>query len=170
MNIYATSIIHTTPTTSLSILLLLNAVGVPGRIIPALLADRFLGPLNTFIILCLTGSLLVLLWLTVRTFSALIVFAVIYGMVNSGVQGISLGSMSSLTKDLSKMGTRVGMVLSVIAFANFSGAPIAGALIDGYGGQFTGFCIFGGTAMAFGVCILMCARCAESGWVWRRKM
>lgn len=90
--------------------------------------------------------------------------------MNAGVQAIFLGSVSSLTKDLSKMGTRVGMVLSVASFACFTGGPIAGALIDRMGEGFVGVCIFGGICMTAGSLILVGARVAETGWTWRRKL
>jgi MFS family permease len=90
--------------------------------------------------------------------------------MNAGIQAIFLGSVSSLTKDLTKMGTRVGMVLSVVSLACFTGGPIAGALIDRLGGKFVGVCIFGGTSMSIGSVILVGARVAETGWLWRRKV
>ncbi|KAE8448634.1 hypothetical protein EG329_009059 [Mollisiaceae sp. DMI_Dod_QoI] len=170
INVFATSIIHTTSSTSLTILLIFNAVGIPGRIIPALLADSLIGPLNTFVLLCIICAFLIYVWLAVFSFSGLVAFAIIYGFMNAGVQGIFLGSVSSLTKDLKKMGTRVGMVLSVVSFACFTGAPIAGALIDRMGGEFVGVCIFGGTCMTVGSLILVGARAAETGWNWKRKV
>lgn len=148
----------------------MNSVGLPGRVLPALVADYFLGPLNTLVILVFLCSSLTYAWIGVSTFSGLVVFVIIYGLINAGVQGIFLSSLSSLTTDLSKMGTRMGMVLTILAFSTLTGAPIAGALIDRAGGRFLGMQIFGGTVMLVGLAILVCARAAQTGWLLRRRM
>ncbi|KAF4508861.1 hypothetical protein G6O67_005192 [Ophiocordyceps sinensis] len=46
---YVLDILDGTQSTSLTMLLVMNAVGIPGRLVPALLADRYFGAVNVFI-------------------------------------------------------------------------------------------------------------------------
>jgi hypothetical protein len=68
------------------------------------------------------------------------------------------------------MGSRVGMILTILAFCTLTGAPIAGALIDAEGGSFLAVQVFGGTSMLLGTVILIMARAAKSGWVVMKKI
>lgn len=68
------------------------------------------------------------------------------------------------------MGSRVGIILTILAFCTLTGAPIAGALIDAEGGSFLAVQLFGGTSMLLGTAILIAARAAKSGWVLMKKM
>lgn len=81
-----------------------------------------------------------------------------------------MGSMTSLTKDLSKIGTRVGMALSILAFAALCGPPVAGRLIDIHGGNFLYAQMFGGTVTVVGSAFLVAARVSATGWVLKRRM
>jgi len=170
INIYATNIIHVSSSSSLTILLIFNIVGYPGRIIPALLADYYLGPLNTLLLLSSGCVILNYVWIAISSYGSLIAFSIIYGLFNGGVQGLFLSALSSLTTDLSKMGTRIGMILPILAFCTLTGAPIAGALIDAEGGSFLAMQLFGGTTMLLGTGILVAARAAKTGWVLVKRM
>jgi len=145
-------------------------VGLPGRILPAILADAYLGPINTLIPLAFVCGILLYAWAGVTTMNSLIAFAIVFGLVNAGVQGIMMGSITSLTKDLSKIGTRVGMALSILAFAALCGPPIAGRLIDVHGGNFLYTQMFGGTVTVVGSVFLVAARLSETGLELRRRM
>jgi MCP family monocarboxylic acid transporter-like MFS transporter 3 len=81
-----------------------------------------------------------------------------------------MGSVTSLTKDLSKIGTRIGMAMTILAFAALGGPPIAGKLIDINGGSFLYTQIFGGTMTFAGVGLLCGARISETGWLLKKRM
>lgn len=81
-----------------------------------------------------------------------------------------MGSVTSLTKDLSKIGTRVGMAMSILAFAALGGPPIAGKLIDINDGRFLYTQIFGGVATFTGFGLLVGARISETGWLLKKRM
>lgn len=153
-----------------TILLVMNGIGVPGRILPALLADAYLGPLNTLIPSALCSSILLYSWAAVTSLQGLLVFAIIFGLVNSAVQGIQMSAMTSLTTDLSKVGTRLGMVLGIASIAAVVGPPIAGQLIVAARGSFLYTQIFGGSATLLGVAFICAARISETGFVLRRRM
>jgi hypothetical protein len=69
----------------------MNAIGFPGRVLPALAADAYLGPINTLIPLAFLCGTLLYIWAAVKTLNGLIAFAIVFGLVNAGVQGIFMG-------------------------------------------------------------------------------
>lgn len=81
-----------------------------------------------------------------------------------------MSALTSLSPDLSKIGTRTGMIFTILAFCTLTGAPIGGALIDAMGGGFLGLQIWGGVCMAAGAVVLVAARVKGAGWVLRRRM
>jgi hypothetical protein len=62
--------------------------------------------------------------------------------------------------DLSKMGVRSGMVLSIVSFACLTGPPLAGALIQRNNGSYTYACAWGGTSLILGSSFVIAARWA----------
>ena len=56
-----------------------------------------------------------------------------------------MGGLASLTTDPSKLGTRFGMVCSILAFASLAGPPTAGALIQADDGGFFKAQVWAGT-------------------------
>ena len=164
------SIIHMSPSSSLNQLLVLNGIGIPGRILPAMLSDRMLGPLNTYIPLCLVSGVFMYCWIVVDSTTGLYIWAVVYGLVGAGVQGMFPSALASLTTDLSKMGVRVGMILSILAFACLTGSPLTGALIERGHGSYLYAQIFGGTSIIAGAMIIVAARIAGAGYNWRKKL
>ena len=97
-------------------------------------------------------------------------FAVVYGLATGVTQGIFVGSLASLTKDLSKTGTRFGMVCSLLAFATLTGPPIAGGLIQGDKGKYLSAQIWGGTVVVLGALTVGAARVYKTGWRWKVKI
>jgi MFS family permease len=147
-----------------------NAVGLPGCVLPAILADAYMGSINTLILLTFVCGILLYAWAGVTTINSLFAFAIVFGFVNGGVQGIQMGAMTSLTKDLSKIGTRVGMIMSILAFGALCGPPVAGRLIDINKGSFLYAQMFGGTVTVVGSIFLIAARLSETGLVLRERM
>ena len=91
-------------------------------------------------------------------------FAAVYGLATGATQGIFVGSLASLTKDLSKTGTRFGMVCSILAFASLTGPPIAGGLIQSEEGRYLGAQVWGGTVVVLGAFTVGLARVYKTGW------
>jgi ethanolamine transporter EutH len=67
--------------------------------------------------------------------------------------------LASLTNDPAKMGTKFGMVCSVVGFATLAGPPTAGSLIERIDGSYLGaqiwagiFTLVGGIFMALSLC------------------
>ncbi|KAJ6017825.1 major facilitator superfamily domain-containing protein [Penicillium sp. IBT 35674x] len=112
-----------------TLIIVTNGAGIVGRLIPAYLADRYFGPLNTIIPLTIGASIMMFCWAAVDSNAGLYVFAVLYGMFSNGVQGLWPSTLSSLTPDLTKTGTRIGMGFTIVSFACLTGPPLGGALI-----------------------------------------
>lgn len=145
-------------------LLILNGVGLFGRLIPARLADLYFGPLNTIIPLAFVSGLLLYCWAAVTSKGGLIGFAVIYGLFASGIQSLFPATLASLTSDLKKAGVRMGMVFSVVGFACLTGPPLAGALIQKRHGSYLYAQMFAGSVMMGGCIVLMACRVSKNGW------
>ncbi len=141
--------------------MILNGVGIPGRLIPAFLADRYFGPFNMLIPSVSCAGILLLCWIGITTFGGFVAFVIVYGICANAVQTLFPSTLSSLTSDLTKMGTRVGMVFTIVSAACLTGPPIAGALIDLKSGDFLYAQIFGGVTVLLGASTLLAARVVQ---------
>ncbi|OIW33592.1 MFS general substrate transporter, partial [Coniochaeta ligniaria NRRL 30616] len=155
---YASTILNTDRSTSIVLLLLMNGLGLPGRIIPALVSDAYLGPFKTLIPLSVASGVLYLCWTRVDSVGGIFAIAVLFGLVNGGVQAMAMAGLPFLTADLSKVGTRSGMVLSIVSVASLTGPPIAGALIQAGGGSYLPMQICMGCIMIAGGGFVAAAR------------
>ncbi|KAK8162949.1 major facilitator superfamily domain-containing protein [Phyllosticta citrichinensis] len=167
---FGKKIIGVSSSTSLTILLVMNAVGVPGRLVCGLTADRLLGPVNTLIPVAFFAGVLFYCWAAVSSLGALFAFCIIYGFFGAGIQSLFPASCASLTTDLKKMGVRTGMCFSVVSIACLTGPPIAGALIQQHNGGFLYAQMFGGSAFMGGTLTLVAARIAKSGLELKSRM
>lgn len=149
--------------------MVMNAVGVPGRIVPAILADRWLGPVNTLIIFVLCSGIAVFCWAFTNTLSSLWAFIIIYGFFGAGVQSLFPPALGSLTTDLSKLGVQIGMIFSIISVGCLTGPPIAGALIQAHGGNYLYAQMFGGSIMVVGASLITVGRVWKTGPHFLRK-
>ena len=156
--------------TSILLLLLMNAIGVPGRLLCGLAADKLFGPVNTLIPVAFFAGVLFYCWAAVTSSGALFAFCVVYGFFGAGIQSLFPASCASLTTDLKKMGVRTGMCFSVVSIACLTGPPIAGALIQERDGGFLYAQMFGGSALVAGAGFLVAARVAKSGWVLKMRV
>ncbi|KAI6783654.1 Major Facilitator Superfamily [Emericellopsis cladophorae] len=156
---------------SLNLLLVMNGVGLTGRIIPNFLADRF-GAVNIFIPICGVTSLLSFCWIAVDTQGALYAWAVLYGIFAGGIQSLFPVALSFLTTDLRKLGVRMGMGFTIVSFAVLTGPPIAGSIIDSTG-SYVGAQAFSGASLALGCFFLLCSKIVKmrkTGMGWRGKI
>ncbi len=149
---------------SINDLLILNGVGLFGRLIPAHLADRYFGPLNTITPFAFISGLLLYCWAAVSSKGGLVGFAVIYGLFASGIQSLFPATLAGLTSDLRKAGVRMGMIFSVVSFACLTGPPLAGALIQKRDGTYLYAQMFAGTVMMAGCMTLVACRVSKIGW------
>ncbi|KAI0547590.1 MFS general substrate transporter [Xylaria curta] len=153
---------------SINLLLITNALGIPGRILPGFIATHF-GPINTAIPTATSVAIVLYAWPAVaHAKGPLYAFAAAYGLVASAIQSLFAVSLAALTTDLSQLGTRMGMVFSVVAFASLTGSPIAGAIVQACGGSYLGAQLWAASSMLLGAAALVVARVNRVGWALKK--
>lgn len=145
---------------SLNLLLILNGIGVLGRMISNHYADT-LGPLNILIPICLAAAIALFAWISVYTPSGLYVWTVFYGIIAGSILSLFPAALASLTTDLSKRGARMGMNFTIISFATLTGNPIAGAIITSNDGDYLGAQLLMGVSFLVGMAFIGLARVAK---------
>ena len=166
---YAKDIIHVSSADSTNLLLLMNGIGIPGRLFPAYFADAYTGPLNLFIISAFGAGILVYCWIGVSSHSGMYAFCAVYGFCSATILGLFPSTLSSLTGDPRKQGVRMGMVFGIVGFACLSGPPIAGALVQRAGGGYLYAQAFAGTVIFVGCGLVLTARIAKTGTkIWAK--
>ncbi|CAG8417197.1 unnamed protein product [Penicillium salamii] len=159
---YGKEVIGLSDASSLTQLMVLNAVGIPGRTVPGFLADAYFGAFNTLLPFVLGASVMLFGWIGTSSSSSFYCFVVIYGICSNAVQTLFPSTLSKLTTDMSKMASRVGMVFTVGSVACLTGPPIAGALIGVANGSYLYAQLFGGTSVMLGFVFLATARWTQA--------
>ncbi|EQB44332.1 major facilitator superfamily transporter [Colletotrichum gloeosporioides Cg-14] len=170
INTYARKVVGFSTTESVSLLLITNGLGIPSRPVVGYVADRYLGPINTFMLMTFILGCMEFVWIGVKTRTGMYIFSVFFGLSNGAAQGVFVGALASLTADPQKMGTRFGMIATLSGFASLAGPPTAGAIIDRSGGQYLGAQIWGGVVILAGSLTVGAARVAKAGKAWGAKL
>ncbi|VDC05949.1 unnamed protein product [Peniophora sp. CBMAI 1063] len=159
--------VHTdaSPTLAFYTLGILNASSAIGRIISSFLADR-IGPLNMLIPCSFITSVLAFCWISVDSVGGLVTFAVLYGLFSGALLALARASLASLTNDVSRMGTRMGMASALGGVGLLIGNPVAGALVDTGTGNYTHAQIFNGGVVMCAAIFMALARYAATGFTW----
>ncbi|KAK4149812.1 major facilitator superfamily domain-containing protein [Chaetomidium leptoderma] len=144
-------------TDSLNLLLVMNGAGIPGRLLPNHMADRF-GTFNAFVPVAGIAGICVFCWMAVHSSTSMYVWSCFYGMTAGGIQSLFPAGISSLTTDVRKAGVRMGMIFTIVSFATLAGPPIAGAIITASGGSYYGAQAFAGATLLLGMVLMAAAR------------
>ncbi|CAK7240259.1 MAG: hypothetical protein STHCBS139747_001697 [Sporothrix thermara] len=154
-----------------TLLSLLNAGSVVGRVLPGLLADK-IGRFNVIIVTIFLSSAVVLgVWLPAGDNRAVIMaFAVLFGFAsgsNLGLIAVCLGQLC----DPSHYGRYYSTAMMVASFGTLSSVPIGGAILgDGMSkGGWMGLIIFSGLSYAIALICYIAARIMAVGWSLRAK-
>ena len=137
-------------------LIIINGAGIPARLVPGLIADKY-GALNTIIPISWTLIIVTWCWIAVHSTAGLYAWVVIYGMNVSALQCLIPPITASLTPDMRMIGTRLGMVFSLMGFAGLSGPPIGGAIQSAMGGRYLGSQIWAASSSMICACVLTVA-------------
>ncbi|MCJ1442327.1 MAG: hypothetical protein MMC23_002821 [Stictis urceolatum] len=167
---FASNVLGLPESDSIYLLLIMNGVGLVGRMLPAYFADKYTGPINLLIPFGVASGVVVYSWTGVHDRGGVFTFAIVYGLFAAGIQSLFPSTLSSLTTDMKKMGVRMGMVFSVISFACLTGSPIAGALITHAEGKYIGAQAYAGTALVAGALTLGLARLSKTGFKLKVRM
>lgn len=110
---------------------LLNVGSVFGRIVPNYLADK-LGSVNMAIACAAVSTILLYGWLGIHNLAGVVVFTLLYGLFSGGIVSILPSVIITMSPDMSRVGTRMGMMFTVTGLSILVGTPIAGAILGGY--------------------------------------
>lgn len=168
MGTFARDKIHASEPANL--IMVLNAVGIVGRIVPNIIAERWTGLLNITIPLSALAAILIYCWAAVTTEAGLYAFAIVNGFVAAALQALFPTLATTMSPDPSKAGTRVGMVLSVVGIALLIGPSISGILIERGHGDYLYAQILAGSVVFLGAMVGIVVRIAKGGWVLRIKV
>lgn len=148
---------------SVNLLIVLNGVGIVGRILPNLIGERFVGVLNMTIFISLVCAILVYCWAAITSVAGLYVWAVFYGIFAGGIQALFPALATQQSPEPDKVGTWTGMTLTIVSFACLTTAPIQGAIIQSEGGRYLRAQMFSASAIIVGAILLVLSRCSRVG-------
>ena len=143
---------------------ILNASSIFGRIFPNALADR-IGTLNTLIPCTFACGIVALSWILVDDTVDILVFAILYGFFSGSYVSLAPTTIVSLSDDLHKVGTRLGMSFSISGFGILIGTPVAGTLLNIHTGHFIHAQVFCAASMIVSCVCLGLARGSKTGAV-----
>ncbi|PFH47140.1 hypothetical protein AMATHDRAFT_68353 [Amanita thiersii Skay4041] len=137
-------------------LTILNGASILGRIVPALVVNRY-GVFNTMT-LCLTGcTLLIFCDLGVKNATGIVLFAIAYGFFTGAFSGLLGPMVAALAKNDAEIGARMGICFTFSGIGGLLGNPIAGAFLSS-SFEWWKPIVFAGMASAAGAALTLAAR------------
>jgi len=165
-----------------------NAFGIPGRIVPTLLADRY-GRFNvTTVVMLLIAVVVLAVWVPAHSNAVVIVFAALYGFLIGGypplVSQISCSRIEGgadvalqaaalvphITENQQRVPMRLGLQFLVVSVPMITGNPIAGAILKAQNGKFWGVQVFTGVLMFVSAVLYGASRVMFGGWKLSAKV
>lgn len=126
------------PYTGAALLAGFNFSSAIGRIATGFMGDK-LGPLNSlFTTLMLSALSMLCLWPISSSLGPLVVFVILNGMGNGGFFSVMPTVVSNIFGSV-RVSVAMGAVVTSWTGGYLMGAPIAGYLLDAYGGETAGF-------------------------------
>ncbi|KAF2100636.1 MFS general substrate transporter [Rhizodiscina lignyota] len=150
---YAQFSLQTSANFASYLLAIMNAGGLAGRVLPALVAQIF-GPAWVLVAGCLSLGVLVLSWLGIHNIPGITVWSVLVGFMSGIAVSLPNAVVPRLFPLKSVVGARTGMMWSFVAFAALIGSPIAGLLIDTKRNDYKPGEIFSGVSICLGAALL----------------
>jgi len=141
---------------------ILNAGSIFGRLIPNAMADRF-GALNMLIPCTFACAVLAFTWTAVHETGGIVVFAILYGFFSGSFVSLPPSAILSLSNDLNKVGTRLGMSFSMAGIGILIGSPVGGALLNLDTGHFIRAQLFCAVVITISCACIVLARVTKSG-------
>ncbi|KAH8123010.1 MFS general substrate transporter [Trichoderma asperelloides] len=130
--------------------MILNGVGIIGRTLPTIVADRHVGMLNMLIPMSFALSLVMYCWAAVSSTAGLYVFAIVYGLIAASLQALFPAVSTTMTPHPSP--------------------AICGAIIQGQKGSYLGAQMFAASCIFLGALTALGARIAKVGFKLKIKV
>ncbi|KAI9930678.1 hypothetical protein MW887_011433 [Aspergillus wentii] len=154
---------------SFYILSIMNAGGMIGRMVLNAIADK-VGNLNVIVPCAYISGITVLAWSSVQRLPNLIAASFLYSFFSGGLMALPPAVLVGLSPNLSQIGVRVGMALTVASVGVLIGSPIAGAILASQSKQdkvdFTGTLIFTGVVLLACGGFMNVTRVVKAGFTW----
>lgn len=149
---------------------ILNATSMFGRTVPNAFSD-FTGPINIIIPGALICGILVFCMVAVGSVGAIVIVTLLFGFFSGVFISLPPVCFVMLTKDKSKIGTRIGMGFALIGFGILIGGPGGGSIL----GQsdtpnWTGLFIFGGACEVVSALVFFALRFYKVGFNLKVKV
>ncbi|KAJ7456115.1 MFS general substrate transporter [Mycena latifolia] len=142
---------------SFIVLAVMNAGGVIGRVAPAILSDS-IGRFNLLApAALLSGLLCALFWLFAKSLVPLMLFAAAYGFTSGAFISVITPCVAQIS-DIRQIGSRIGILYSIISIPALVGGPIAGQLLEVGRGSYTGMILFAGLTVIAGSFLIFAAK------------
>ncbi|KAK6368955.1 hypothetical protein LTR64_007114 [Lithohypha guttulata] len=150
---------------------ILNAASTFGRVLPNALSDKT-GPLNLIMPGALIVGILAFCMIAVNSVGAIVVLAILLGFFSGVFIALPPVLFVALTKDKTKIGSRIGMGFGVLGFGVLAGGPGGGALLGDESSDLNWsgtWAYAGATAVASGA-IFLVVRVWKVGWKLKAKV
>jgi MFS family permease len=146
---------------------IMHSVGLVGRVIPGVVADRF-GRFNVMIFIGIfTGVACLSVWAPIRNNAGVLAFTAIFGLCSSGLTSIGPTLIAQIS-DIREIGARTGTAFAFQSFGLLTGSPIASAIVDARGGDYLGLQLFCGCSILASGVVFAVARHVQVGMRWKR--
>ncbi|KAI0775615.1 MFS general substrate transporter [Trametes elegans] len=148
---------HVSSSTAFYVLSAMNGGGILGRLLPPLASD-LVGRFN-MIVPCafLMGLLALVFWIFAKSLVAIILFSILYGFFSGAFIAMLTPCLAQIS-ERREIGTRIGVLYTIISFAALAGGPSAGALLRDGRGSYTGMILLCGVSNVVGSFFLLWAR------------
>lgn len=149
---------------SFYIIPILNAASMFGRTAPNYLADKT-GPFNMIIPGAVICGILTFCLIAVDSLGGIMCIAIFFGFFSGVYIGMPPMLVVALTKDRSKIGTRIGMAFAIIGVGVFAGGPGSGGILalNSDGTNWTGVWVFGGVVFMASAVVQTGVRISRTG-------
>ncbi|KAI1826629.1 monocarboxylate permease-like protein [Xylaria intraflava] len=148
------------PTLVPYLLPIVNALSIPGRIVPGIVADH-VGRFNMIIIICLFTAIITLgLWVPSHTTGETIAFGAIYGFTSGAFISLSPAVVAQVS-DIREIGARNGISLFLGSLGALTGPPIGGAILGSENGNYLGLELWTGLTILIGTIIIFFSRAVQ---------
>ncbi|KZV74762.1 MFS monocarboxylate transporter-like protein [Peniophora sp. CONT] len=162
---------HTGASTSFAFytIAILNGASTLGRVVPNFIADKT-GPLNILTPCAFLTAILAFCWIPVDAVGSMGVWCALYGLASGALLSLAPAAIASLTADVGRVGTRLGMAFGIAGVGLLIGTPVAGALVDLETGDFVRAQVFNGAIVLGAAFFMSLSRVAKAGWSLRVKV
>ncbi|KAJ4158469.1 uncharacterized protein LMH87_008993 [Akanthomyces muscarius] len=141
----------------------MNAGSLVGRVGAGLVAD-WVGAYNTFVaVSALAGVLVLALYIPAASGAAVLAFSVLFGCT-SGAYIALLAPLVVKISPLEESGYRIGLLFALSSVSGLVTSPIGGAILERWGGDYTGMKIYSGIMMLSGAALVFVSRMMATKW------